>query len=469
MRPLCAATCLFALALVYALPGVAGEDLAAKGTEDLRARSAAFRSVVRQAKGAVVHILCSLPGDAVSRGSGVIIDEQGFILTSYHVVRAAEKMRVHLADRRRVPGQLISFDPLTDLAMLRIHADDLKAASLGDSDAIEVGDWVLAIGSPLGFQHTVTAGIVSATGRDFYGDRDDPFEGYQYFIQTDAAVYEGSSGGPLLNLDGEVVGITHSATLIRPGPEGRVTSYTPLAFATPIDFVKNVLEPMKQGRGAPRGRLGVGLRDVGPAIAAAMDLDEIYGAQIQHVERNSTAADANLHTGDLILAVEGVRVRNRAHLRSLIACKPVGEEISVQVLRNGQRFEREFVLRGQPTLLEDRKLLGIALMDLTKVWADQLGLDAPRGALVVAIIPGGRGEATGLRPGMVISAINAMPVPDIRAYAAAAKQLDEAEDLQLAVNIGGKLYLVRLHRNAQGLFRPAPALSESEVGESVAQ
>lgn len=290
--------------------------------------------MARQVGLAVVHIRSRLPRNAlelvgnakrmkdsngeenipISAGSGIVIDTNGYILTSYHVVRNAVSIRVALADRREFDAELVSFDPLSDLAMLQIEADNLTVALLGDSGTAEVGDWVIAIGSPLGLQQTVTSGIISATGRDFLGSQeDDPYVSYQNFIQTDAAIYEGSSGGPLLNLRGEVIGITHSTAF---------RSVAGLAFATPINLVKNVLEPMKKGMGAPRGRLGVGLRDVDQQIAAATGMERIYGAQVQYVERDSPAAKAWLRTGDIILTINDHEVRSRAHLRSLIACAP---------------------------------------------------------------------------------------------------------------------------------------------------
>ncbi|MFH0911423.1 MAG: trypsin-like peptidase domain-containing protein [Planctomycetota bacterium] len=435
-----------------------GSGNAAESIDLLKRRSETFRDVARRVRPAVVHIRCLLAGGGIGMGSGVIIDTDGFVLTSYHVVRNALKIQVHLEDRRMDPAQLISFDPVTDLALLHLEEDHLTCAVLGDSDRVEVGDWVLAIGSPLGFQQTVTAGIISVLERDFSGEEDDPYGGFPYFIQTDAAVYEGSSGGPLLNLDGEVIAITHSAALVRRG-------YTGLAFGTPINFVKNVLDAMKEGRGAPRGELGAGLKDIDTAMAEALGLPRSRGALVQYVLPDSDAARANLMTGDAILRLEWVdpphdrlvrtEVRNRVHLRNLIACAPIGPEIALAYFRDGHEAVSRFALHDALTILEDRKLLGIAVMDLTKVWADQLGLESPQGALVVAVISKGIGQGTSLRPGMVISAINTVPIPDIRAYRAAAEQMAEAQTLQLAINLRGRLYLLQLVRDTGGGFRPA--------------
>jgi serine protease Do len=443
----------------------------------LRRTSQTFRAVAGRVRPAVVHIRSYLPRGAsdlarddaevqeaalpTSLGSGVFIDPEGYILTSYHVVRNAMEIDVTLFDQRGFEAELVSFDPLSDLAVLHVQMEKAApVAILGDSDSAEVGDWVLAIGSPLGLQQTVTAGIVSATGRDFFaGDREDElYFGYQNFIQTDAAIYQGSSGGPLLNLDGEVIGITHnkasSLHYDRASKRAVVRRYDALAFATPINLVKNVLQSMKEGRGAPRGRLGVGLHDVDQQLAEAVGLERIHGAQVQYVERKSPAARAGLRTGDIILRVGDRNVQNRTHLRGLVACEPVHSETTLTIFRNGGRRTLPFTVYPGRVFQRDSVLLGLALMDLTKVVADQLDLESPQGALVVSVKPDGPGKAVGIKPGMVIAAVNGTPTPDIRAYhRAAAKSLD-AGAVQLVVNVRGKLHLLHLERNADGELTP---------------
>ncbi len=456
----------------------------------LRRMAGAFRTVARQVRPAVVHIRCRLPrtttdlvraaeseaapapaDDAeipLSMGSGIIIDAEGYVLTSYHVVRNAVEIRVRLADRRWFESELVSFDPLSDLAVLRLPADGLPVAGLGDSDAAEVGDWVLAIGSPLGLQQTVTAGIVSATGRDFSTDRDDPYLSTYNFIQTDAAVYAGGSGGPLLDLDGRVIGITHNqATSVRHDLVRRTTlieRHEGLAFATPINLVKNVLEDMKRGRGAPRGRLGAGLGDVTQEIAvAAAGLDRIRGAQIQFVERDSPAAKAKLRTGDIVLAFGGTPVRNAAHLRGLVACAPVETAIDLGVLRAGERLTIPLVLYVGEVFARDNLLLGLTVMDLNKVTADSLGLDTPQGALVVSVSRESAAARAGIRPGMVIAAVNATPTPDIQAYLKAVRQHLGADELQLAVNVRGRVVFLPLARDEAGRLQPVRRKPEDDT------
>lgn len=456
---------LLAAALLFAPQTLKGSE----GEPDLslwRRTAKAFRMVARKAGPAVVHIRSRLPRRAldlagadklpakseskrvpISYGSGVIIDSNGFILTSYHVVRNALEIHVGLADRREVLGELISFDPLSDLAMLQVPLTDLQAARLGDSDRAEVGDWVLAIGSPLGLQQTVTSGIISATGREFAGDREtDPDLGYQCFIQTDAAIYRGSSGGPLLNLDGEVIGINHSTV-------GWVN--TGLAFATPINLAKNVLDSMKQGLGAPRGRLGAGLLDVDQNMAQALGLPQIRGAQVQYVEKESPAADAGLCTGDIIIALRDHEIRSRAHLHSLVACAPLGEPVELRYFRDAAIHTATVTLKPGSVLITDRTL-GLALMDLNKVVANRLNLERPQGALVLSVTPKGPAMRTGIKPGMVIAWVNATPVADIKGYKLAMVKYREAEKLDLVVNVRSTLHHIKLVRNAQGELQPVP-------------
>ncbi|MBN1257605.1 MAG: trypsin-like peptidase domain-containing protein [Planctomycetes bacterium] len=407
--------------------------------QGLRQTSQTFRAVTGKVRPAVVHLRCTLPKNPASAvgkesskasgeeatttsvGSGVIIDPKGFILTSYHVVLFAEEIRVFLADRREFKAQLISFDAISDLAVLRIDAQDLPTVVLGDSEKAEVGDWVLAIGSPFGLQQTVTAGIISATGRDFSSGEDNPYVGYQNFIQTDAVIYSGSSGGPLLNLDGEVIGITHN-NMAMAVKHKIVHEYKGLSFATPINFAKNVLESMKKGYAAQRAYLdGVGLLDVDTALAEAANLDRIYGAQVQYVKRNSSAERAKLRTGDIILAFEETEIRNKVHLRGLIACAEVNKEISLTVLRDGQEIQLRFNPEPGEFIVEDT-IFGFSLSNLTRSLADVYDSESTEGALIYSVKQRGLGREIGLLPGMIIVSINDVNIPDINAYSQAAKR-----------------------------------------------
>ena len=419
---------------------------------DLLASSAqTFRAVARKVRPSVVHIRCKTAaapdndGDpktahdaGSSLGSGIIIDANGYILTSYHVVAYAQSIEVLLDDRREFPTQLISFDPETDLAMLHIEAKDLPFARLGDSDRCEVGDWVLAIGSPFGLDQTVTAGIISAKEREL-NDEADELYGSPGFIQTDAAINPGSSGGPLLNMAGEVVAITHATLGNRPG------YYSGLAFATPINHTKGVLDSMKKGLGAPRGRLGVGLADINQDTAKAFTLPRIMGAQVTYVKRGSAAEEAGIQTGDVILGVAGVEISDKAHLRSVIASQPVEVDLPLQVYRSGARIDITLRLTPKRFIGKD-PILGVAVVDLVKLVADNLGVSSPEGVLVMAVAPDSLGMKAGLRPGMVVTYVNGQPTPDCRRYTKAMETIikNHVTSLELAVNVKGRMHTLLL-------------------------
>jgi serine protease Do len=483
------------LAAVLAVPAHPADDPAAESPlpdrealASVRRTAQTFRAVAQKVRPAVVHLRSRLPrtagelardepeeeangdgGVPYSVGSGVIIDREGFILTSYHVVRNAVEIHARLKDRRELRAELISFDPVSDLAMLRVESETpLPFADLGDSAAVEVGDWVLAIGSPGGLHQTVTHGIISATGRDFLTDEDNSFFGFQNFIQTDVRVYEGSSGGPLLNLNGQIVGITHnlvqSLRYDRQRQQAVMQPYEGLTFATPINLVKNVLQSMKQGRGAPRPRLGVGLRDVDEKIARAAGLERIRGAQVQHVEKESPA-EGGLQTGDIILAFEGTPVRNRVHLRSLVAGAELDTPATFRVLRGGETREVVCRLFGGPVFGVDQ-FLGIAVVNLNKVLADSLRLEKPQGVLIVSVRPDGPGKRAGLKPGMVVAAVNAVPTPDISVYRKLIRRVGESPVIRLVVIVQGKMGFVQLRRDEEGRLVPMP--TDAPEGEEVA-
>lgn len=424
----------------------------------LSSSSQTFRAVARKARPAVVSIRCRSQSKAVdvssdappavvkdgglSLGSGVLIDANGYILTSYHVVAYASSITVQLADRREFAAQLLSFDPETDLAMLHIDVSEAPFAVLGDSDRSEVGDWVLAIGSPFGLDQTVTAGIISAKQRELFDDTDEMYGAVSY-IQTDAAINPGSSGGPLLNMYGEVIAISHATLGNQMGSNG-------LAFATPINLAKAVLESMKNGQGTPRGRLGAGLADMTQDMAKAIGLEKIAGAQVTFVKRGSAAATAGIETGDVIIKVGGVVVEDRAHLRSLVSCQAVDQDVAFMLFRKGK--EQEVVVRLTPKrLVAHDPLLQMAVVDLVKVIADKLGLQSPEGVLILAVAPNGLGVKAGLRPGMVVTYVNGMPTPDCRKYLKVMEHIakNRIKALELAINVKGELHTVRLQAHAE--------------------
>jgi Do/DeqQ family serine protease len=263
-------------------------------------------------------------------GSGVIIDaEHGYILTNGHVVENATSIEVTTKDNRRLPAKLIGRDPETDVAVLQIQAQGqiqapaLTAVPLGDSDRLQVGDFVLAIGNPFGLGQTVTSGIVSALGRSGLG-----IEGYEDFIQTDASINPGNSGGPLVNLQGQMVGI--NTAILAPGG-GNIG----IGFAVPINMARRVMDQLIHYGQVKRGRIGVEIQDLTPEIAQAMNATQTTGAVIRRVDPGSPAERAGLRSGDLVVAVNGVPVRSGTQLRNTIGLSRIGDAVGLTVIRRG--------------------------------------------------------------------------------------------------------------------------------------
>jgi Do/DeqQ family serine protease len=263
--------------------------------------------------------------DVLSAGSGVIVDAgRGYVLTNSHVVANAQEIRVTLKDRRTYPARLVGADPETDIALLQIDAPDLAAVALGNSDRLEVGDLVVAIGNPFGLGQTVTSGIVSALGRGGLG-----IEGYEDFIQTDASINPGNSGGALVNSRGELVGI-NTAIL---GPTGGNIG---IGFAVPVNMARAVMTQLSEHGEVHRGQLGVTVQDLTPDLAETMALDLRGGAVVSQVAPGSAAAMAGLRLRDVIVEVNGSPIADAADLRNLVGLLPVGADLAIVLYRDGQ-------------------------------------------------------------------------------------------------------------------------------------
>jgi Do/DeqQ family serine protease len=260
-------------------------------------------------------------------GSGVIVDAaHGYVLTNGHVVENATRIEVTTKDNRRVTARLVGRDTDTDIAVLQIPANSLTAVPMGDSNRLQVGDFVVAIGNPFGLGQTVTSGIVSALGRSGLG-----IEGYEDFIQTDASINPGNSGGPLVDLKGECIGI-NTAIL---APEG---SNIGIGFAVPINMARRVMEQLIRYGEVKRGRIGVAIQDMTPDLAQAMNTAHTTGAVIARVDPGSPAARAGLHTGDLVVAVDGVAVRSGTQLRNQIGLTRIGSDVDLTIDRHGAEY-----------------------------------------------------------------------------------------------------------------------------------
>jgi Do/DeqQ family serine protease len=260
-------------------------------------------------------------------GSGVIVDAaQGYVLTNGHVVDNATRIEVTTKDNRRFTAKLVGRDTETDIALLQIPSQNLVAVPIGDSDRLQVGDFVLAVGNPFGLGQTVTSGIVSALGRSGLG-----IEGYEDFIQTDASINPGNSGGPLVNLQGQVVGI--NTAILAPGG-GNIG----IGFAVPINMARRVMDEIVRYGEVKRGRIGVAIQDLTPELAQAMNTKQTNGAVIARVESGSAAEQAGLHSGDLVLAVNGTAVRSGTQLRNMIGLSRIGDQVTLTVDRRGSEY-----------------------------------------------------------------------------------------------------------------------------------
>lgn len=368
-------------------------------------------------------------------GSGVIISADGQILTNHHVVEGADDVVATLTDGREYEARVVGRDPKTDLAVLQVDvAEPLPAATLGSSDSLRVGDWVMAIGNPFGLSHTVTAGIVSGKGRIIgAGPYDD-------FIQTDASINPGNSGGPLFNLNGEVVGI-NTAML----PHGRG-----IGFAVPIDTAKPLIPQMVATGGVTRGYLGVSIQSITPELAEAMKLAGTQGALVGEVKPGSPAAHAGLQTGDVITTFDGKPVATARDLPGMVADTPVGRDVSVIVQRQGEAVElgatvgklhTEAALAG-PEQESGRQRLGLQLRDRP---AESDGGDepAPAGVLVSGVQPGSPAAASGIRGGDVILEMDRKPVASVADVKQVLSETDAESALVLLVKRGeGSFYVV---------------------------
>ena len=261
-------------------------------------------------------------------GSGVIVDAaHGYVLTNGHVVENATRIEVTTKDNRRLTAKLVGRDPDTDIAVLQVPTNNIIAVPMGDSDRLQVGDFVLAIGNPFGLGQTVTSGIVSALGRSGLG-----IEGYEDFIQTDASINPGNSGGPLVNLNGECVGI--NTAILAPGG-GNIG----IGFAVPINMARRVMDQLIQHGEVKRGRIGVAIQDLTPDLADAMKTSHTTGAVIARVDPGSPAERAGLRTGDLVVAANGVAVRSGTQLRNVIGLTRIGTEVDLTIDRRGSEYK----------------------------------------------------------------------------------------------------------------------------------
>ncbi len=348
------------------------------------------------------------PQRQMSAGSGVIVDAgEGYILTNNHVIENGDEIRVTLRDNRTIEAELIGRDPATDIAVLRIDANNLTEVPIGDSETLLVGDFVVAIGNPFGLGQTVTSGIVSALGRSGINP-----EGYEDFIQTDASINPGNSGGALITLDGNLVGI--NTAIIAPNGGGNVG----IGFAVPINMALAIMDQLVEFGEVQRGRLGVMIQDLTPDLAEALGVEAETGAIVSSVEPGTPADEAGLVAGDVIVAVDGEGVDGSADLRRRIGLRRPGDEVEIAYVRDGERLATQVALAdggGLRVAERDRgasdALAGVRLAPLDRnhpAWGDADGV------VVSEIAPGSRAAQAGLEAGDVITAVNRQSVGSIR-------------------------------------------------------
>ncbi|MFO7707631.1 MAG: DegQ family serine endoprotease [Desulfobacterales bacterium] len=369
-----------------------------------------------------------------SLGSGFIMDAEGFIITNNHVVEDADQIKVRLADEREFDARIIGRDPKTDLALIRIEGQNLFPLRLGDSERLEVGSWVLAVGSPFGLEQTVTAGIVSAKGR-FIGAGP-----YDDFIQTDASINPGNSGGPLLNMNGEVVGIN---TAIVAQGQG-------IGFAIPVNLARDIVAQLKDHGSVIRGWMGVGIQDLTPELAEYYGIKNQRGVLVTQVFPDNPADKAGIKTKDVIVAVDGKPVNTGRELSTAVAGLPVGKEVPVKLVREGKELsvkvriaERKDAEATAPEPGPDSADLGIRATDLTPETARRFGIDeSEKGALVTAIQPGSKAEQAGLRQADIVKEVNRIPIQTAAELRAQLGKVKSGETVQLLVKRGSAGFVV---------------------------
>ena len=381
---------------------------------------------------------------AETLGSGVIINQEGYILTNSHVIKGVEELEVELLDGRKFKGKVAGSDPETDIAILKVKADNLPIAILGDSDKIEIGQWAIAIGNPMGYQHTVTVGVISATGRRLRGT------GYENLIQTDAAINPGNSGGPLINIQGEVIGINvaierHLATMIQG-----------IGFAVPINTAKGVIDELIKYGEVTRPWIGVAPQELTPELAEEFKVKE--GVLIGDVIPNTPAQKAGIKRGDVVIAIDEKEVKTPWELRQQILKKKIGQKVMITLIRDGVKKSIPVVTAAKPSEMpeieakvpeevegEGVKALGMDVSSITPQLQQRYNLSDTQGVVVTEIEMGSRAYRMGVREGDIIKEINRRKVQTMADFTQLTRGIKEDAQITLLIKRGGYTMYLSFH------------------------
>ncbi len=378
-----------------------------------------------------------------SLGSGVIVNEDGYILSNYHVVKNATRIRVKLRNKKSYKAKIVGVDPKTDLAVIKIKANHLPVAPLGDSDKIEIGDWAIAIGNPFGLSHTFTVGVISAKGRSgiFPGS-----SRYEDFIQTDAPINPGNSGGPLVNIQGEVIGIN---TAIASPSGGNVG----IGFAVPINMAKYVMKQIIEKGKVVRGWLGVTIQDLTEEIAKHFNREPYSGVLIAQVIKKSPAHKAGLKTGDIIIKYNGKKITSVNQLRTLVAETEPGTKVKITIIRNGKKKtvkvkieempeEEEIVKRG---VEKPEKWLGMSVDNITPVTARKYRIEEDQeGVVITGVDPNSPAAAAGIMVGDVIKKINDFRIKNKADYEEFVNKYGSENSFLFLIDRKGELFFIAI-------------------------
>jgi serine protease Do len=362
-------------------------------------------------------------------GSGFLISADGFVITNNHVVEGADQIQVTLNDRRVFDAEVVGLDEPSDIALLKLDAADLPFVEFGDSEAVRVGDWVLAIGSPFGLEFSAAAGIVSAKGRSVPGNS---AYNYMAFIQTDVAINQGNSGGPLFNLEGDVVGINSQILSSTGGSNG-------ISFSIPSNVAMNVVAQLKESGAVERGLLGVRMREVDYALAEIFDMDRPRGAFVDGVIDESPAGNAGVQDEDIIVEFNGHEIEYYTDLPFYVGQYQPGTEAAVRLIRDGEERRLTVVLGSSPTneasiavadtAPERANPLGFKIAEISEETRQVAGIDGVR----IAQVEEGPGREAGLREGDVVVSLNRQPVPSVSDFASVAESLPASGFVQIRI------------------------------------